>query len=56
MNKLYTLKVKNNTLARLKELQTQYGLSSLNDTVLFLIMKYQLCETERARINEDSQF
>ncbi len=42
--KKYTLKVHKYNLDKLKLIKIQYGLSSLNDALLFLIMKYENCD------------
>jgi hypothetical protein len=54
--KVVTLKVKNNTLEKLSDIKKMYNLSSLNDTILFLIMKLELCESQRVIENENSVY
>ncbi len=53
MTKLYTLKVKKNVLDKLKLLQLKYDLSSLNDTLLLIITKYEVCEKGEAYENSE---
>jgi hypothetical protein len=50
-----SVKVKKQTYEKLLDIKKQHNLSSLNDTILFLIMKLQLCETQVA-LNESSQY
>jgi predicted CopG family antitoxin len=50
-----TIKTKKETYEKLINIKKMYNLSSINDAILFLIMKLQLCETQRVVGNEDSQ-